>query len=110
MQEHGFTYDRQSLRFLDALKRVARLEGYDVEAKAEIDALEQKLKRDVASDLLRLEEEVRTVVEAEILEGYYYRAGSERYNLRSDKVVKAAIDLLRRPLEMHKLLTGEPDA
>ena len=110
MQEHGFTYDRQSLRFLDALKRVARLEGYDVEAKAEIDALEQKLKRDVASDLLRLEEEVRTVVEAEILEGYYYRAGSERYNLRSDKVVKAAIDLLRRPQEIHKLLTGEPDA
>lgn len=110
MQEKGFTYDRQSLHYLEVLKKVARYEGYEQDAKAELEALEKKLTHDVVTDLHRWENLVRQAVEAAIVANYYYNAGSERYALQYDKQLKEAIRMLQNKKEMHKRLTGEPEA
>lgn len=110
MKRHGFTYDRQSLRMLAALRQMARFEGYDQEAAAELDALEKKLTHDADYDFRRLEPEIRKVVEAAIVENYYYEEGRLRYLLKTDNDVRRAAEMMRNRREMHKILSGEPDA
>ena len=110
MKQHEFTYDRQSLRLLETLRKVARFEGYETEAAAELDALEAKLKHNTDYDFKRWEEEVRKVVEHKVVETYYYQNGAEEYDLRTDKEVKRALQLLANPREMHRILSGEPEA
>lgn len=110
MKEHGFTYDRQSEKALAALKRIARFEGYDADAAEAFKALEQKLHHNESSDFQRWEKEIRRVVEASIVEHYYYDAGREAYLLRDDADVKAAVEMMHNHRLMYKILTGEPDA
>ena len=50
------------------------------------------------------------MVEAAIVETYYYDAGREEYRLRTDRDVWRAVDMMRNAKLMHKLLSGEPDA
>lgn len=110
MKQHQFTYDRQSLRLLDRLREVARIEGYADEAQAELHALEQKLRHNDDFDFVRWEAEIRRVVEASIIESYYYDAGRNIYLLQSDKDVQQAVEMMNNRKLMHKLLSGEPDA
>lgn len=109
MKRNDFSYDRQSLRLLKSLRDMARFEGYETEAAAELDALEKKLRHNEDYDFKRWEREIRQVVEAAIVESYYYDAGREQYNLLTDPDVRRAIDMMHRPAEMHKILTGEPE-
>lgn len=110
MKANGFTYDRQSLRVLTTLRQIARLEGYDTEAAAELNALEKKLQHNEAYDFERWEKEIREVVEGAIIENYYYDAGLDEYRLKTDKDVLRAIQMMRNRQEMHKILSGEPEA
>lgn len=110
MKKHDFTYDRQSLRVLDQLRQVAHFEGYDTEAADELKALEAKLKHNTDYDFKRWETEVRRVVERKIVETYYYQNGAEDYQLRSDRELQRALQLLSNPREMNRILSGEPEA
>lgn len=110
MKEHDFSYDRQSLRFLESLRQVARFEGYDTEAAAELDALEKKLKHNEGYDFRRWEPEIRKTVEGALIESYYYDAGLYKYLLKTDKDVKRAIEMMRDSKLLYKILSGEPDA
>ena len=110
LKEHGFTYDRQSLRVLHTLRDVARFEGYDADAADELNALEAKFRRNEDNDFRRWEKEVREVVERRIVESYYYQNGGEEYMLRSDRDLERAIRLLATPAEMRRILSGEPEA
>ena len=110
MKKHKFTYDRQSLRVLETLKTFARFEGYDTEARAEIEALEKKLKHNEDYDFKRWKPEIKKVLEAAIVERYYFDAGRYRYLLRTDKEVQQAVKLMRNTKAMLKTLSGEPEA
>lgn len=110
MKEHDFSYDRQSLRFLESLRQAARFEGYDTEAAAELDALEKKLKHNEGYDFKRWEPEIRKTVEGALIESYYYDAGLYKYLLKTDKDVNRAIEMMRDKSLLHKILSGEPDA
>ncbi len=110
MKQHGFTYDRQSLRVLNALRQMVKFEGYDSEAIAEIESLEKKLKHNEDYDFQRWEQEIRKIVEGEIVEKYYYEKGRKEYELQSDPCVQQAVKLLHAPKAFHKILSGEPDA
>ena len=110
MKQHQFTYDRQSLRLLDRLREVARIEGYADEAQAELHALEQKLRHNDDFDFVRWEAEIRRVVEASIIESYYYDAGRNIYLLQSDKDVQQAVEMMNNRKLMHILLIGVPVA
>ena len=110
MKQSDFSYDRQSLHLLKTLREVARFEGYEAEASEELEALEKKLHHNEDFDFMRWEKDIRKVVEAAIVETYYYDAGREEYRLRTDRDVWRAVDMMRNAKLMHKLLSGEPDA
>ena len=100
----GFTYDPVSKKQFAELVKTAKFEGYYDDAKPAFDALESKLKHDVAFDLEKHRETLVQMLEMDIVGAYYYQAGSIEAGLNYDKQLKEAERLLRNPEEYHKLL------
>jgi len=103
----GFTYDPVSKKQFAELVKTAKFEGYYDDAKAAFDALEGKLKHDVAFDLEKHKETLRQIIELDIISAYYYQAGSIKAGLDFDKQLKEAERLLRNPDEYRKLLAPQ---
>ncbi len=95
LKEHNFTYDQQSKNFLKKLREVVKFEGYGETTEAEFAALEAKLVHNEDYDFKCWEKEIRQIIEAEIVSGYYYDYGAGIYALRNDKYIKAALKFLQ---------------
>ena len=110
MRGENFTYDRQSLKALDVLRKIIQSDGLADEAKAELDALEAKLKSNLENDFKRYEPIIRFAVESNIVEYYYYNRGRGLYNVPRNNMIKEAIKLLQNPDLYRRVLNGEPAA
>lgn len=100
----GFTYDRESERYLKNLVKLARFEGYYDDAKADFDNLEKKLSHNVAKDLDFNKETLRQIIGSDIVAAYYYQRGSIEFNLRFDTQMKEAMRLIQSPDEYNRIL------
>lgn len=100
----GFKYDAESAKVLDRLKKIATFEGYYDEAKPEFEALEKKLKHNLATDLDRNKQLIKQIIGADIVAAYYWQAGAIENSLNYDKQMKEACRLLNTPGEYRKLL------
>ena len=86
------------------MKKIARFEGYDKTASAEIEALEKKLQHNLAGDLDTWKKPIKELLNAELCLRYYYNKGMMENSMRSDRVLHQAIQLLRHPNEYNRLL------
>lgn len=102
--DSGFSYDPVSRKQFDELVKTAKFEGYYEGAREAFDALQAKLKHDVASDLDCHREIIQQMLELDIVSVYYYQRGMIEAGLRFDKQVKEAIRLLKDEAEYKKLL------
>ena len=105
-KEHNFTYDRQSVKLLDNLKKVAKFEGYDV--AEDIKALEAKLSHNEDYDFEHWKPEIKKLLNNEIMLRYYYRRGLIRNSLNNDKTLDTALAVLNNPQEYRKMLAPQP--
>ena len=105
-KEHNFTYDRQSVKLLDELKKVAKFEGYDV--AEDIKNLEAKLSHNEDYDFEHWKPEIKKLLNNEIMLRYYYRRGLIRNSLNNDKTLDAALAVLNNPEEYRKMLAPQP--
>lgn len=105
-KEHNFTYDRQSVKLLDNLKKVAKFEGYDV--AEDIKALEAKLTHNEDYDFEHWKPEIKKLLNNEIMLRYYYRRGLIRNSLNNDKMLDTALAVLNNPQEYRKMLAPQP--
>lgn len=102
--DSGFTYDPMSRKQFDELVKTAKMEGYYDEAKEAFDALSEKLKHDVASDLDKHRSTIMQMLELDIISAYHFQAGSLRAGLAYDRQLKEAMRLLNSPKEYQRLL------
>lgn len=102
--ESGFSYDPVSQKQFDELVKTAKFEGYYDDAKEAFEALEKKLKHDVASDLDKHRETIQQILELDIISAYYFQGGSIEAGLCYDKQLKEAERLLKTPAEYRKIL------
>lgn len=102
--DSGFSYDPVSQKQFDELVKTAKFEGYYEEAKEAFDALQKKLKHDVASDLDKHRETIQQILELDIISAYYFQSGSIEASLYRDKQLKEAERLLKSPEEYRKIL------
>jgi carboxyl-terminal processing protease len=108
VQSKDFTYDQFSERSLRQLKSMMEFEGYMDVAAEEYKALETKLKPNAERDLQLFKEDIRSLIESEIVQRYHYKKGVLRHQLSNDAVYDRAIKLLTEPDEYHTLL--RPDS
>ncbi len=93
--ESGFTYDPESERALKQLKKIVEFEGYYDDAKAEFEALEKKLKHDIARDLDMHRDVLKDIISNDIVAAYHFQAGAVENSLKHDKQVQEAYDLIK---------------
>jgi carboxyl-terminal processing protease len=101
-----FTYDRQSEKTLENLKKIMEFEGYYEGASVEFQNLENKLKPDLDRDLKLYKPQISGELAQEMMEQYHYQKGPIIYELRTDSAVKTAVGLLQNAEAYKKILTG----
>lgn len=107
----GFTYDPESEKALASLKKIVEFEGYYDEARTEFEALERKLKHDIARDLDLNKDVLKRVIASDIVTAYYYQAGGIENALRYDNQVQEAFRLINDKARYQAILNGsEPSA
>lgn len=96
VEESDFTYKRRTEEMMKLLERTARFEGCYEGAKPEFEALAAKMKGGVASDLElpKNKEEIKSVLESDIVARYYFRRGVVQQQLKADKDLKTALEIL----------------
>ena len=92
-----YNYTTESERHLDELKEKAEKESYFTSIKKEFDSISSKLKHDKAADLTIHKEEIKNVLENEIVSRYYYQNGRIENSFSSDPEMKEAINALSSP-------------
>jgi carboxyl-terminal processing protease len=104
LENKDFSYKTETELQLDSLKKIALKEKYFDNAKAEFDALKNKLAHDKKQDLLKHKEQVRHVLESEIASRYYYTRGRMAQGMQYDKELEKAVALINSPAEYTNLL------
>ena len=96
VEESDFTYKRRTEEMMKLLERTARFEGCYEGAKPEFEALAAKMKGGVAADLElpKNKEEIKSVLESDIVARYYFRRGVVQQQLKTDKDLKTALEIL----------------
>ncbi len=100
----GFTYDPESEKALNTLKKIIQFEGYYDEAKTEFENLEKKLSHNLSKDLDINKDAIKRLISNDIVTAYYYQAGSVENSLKNDKQVQEAFRLINSKEEYHNIL------
>ena len=90
-----FSYDRQSERVMESLKKVMEFEGYLDGASEEFQALENKLKPDLNRDLELYKPQIAKYLAMQMMKQYHHEKGRLIYDLRDDQVLNKAIEILQ---------------
>jgi carboxyl-terminal processing protease len=89
-----YDYTTRSEKLMEDLKKTAiREKEYD-DAKADFDALNQKLSHNKQEDLIKNKAEIEEMLENEIVSRYYFEKGRTENEFLHDKDVKKAIEAL----------------
>ncbi|MDR0680355.1 MAG: S41 family peptidase [Dysgonamonadaceae bacterium] len=91
----NFTYDRQSERALETMKKIMEFEGYYDAAREEFQALENKLKPDLERDLELHKKQIIKYLSMQIMKQYYYAKGQLVYELREDATLNKALEIIQ---------------
>lgn len=85
MQDKDVEVESQTQRTVDELRRQAEREKYLDRISGELEAIERKLKDDKNADLQAFREDIRKLLESEIVMRYHYYAGVARHSALRDR-------------------------
>lgn len=91
---NNFSYESESEEELDDLIEHAKKEKYYTTAQNEFDALKAKLAPDFDKDSKIFSEEIKDLLQDEIVSRYYYQKGAIRAAVHDDKGIMKAIEEL----------------
>ena len=99
-----YEYSTATEKTLKILRETAKEEKYLDAIEKEIAELEKKLQSDKLADLDKNQDEVKQMIEAEILTRYYYEKGRTEGMLKYDKTLAKAIEVLSDKAQYNKIL------
>jgi carboxyl-terminal processing protease len=99
-----FDYSTASEEMLKKMKETAEEEGYFEDAKAQYEELMKKVVPSKERDLEKFKEEIKTIIENEIVSRYYYQKGRTIDAFRNDDYLKKAIEILKNTKEYNTIL------
>jgi carboxyl-terminal processing protease len=108
----SFDYETSTEESLNSLIEVAKKEKYYDVAVSEFEELQKKVAHDREKDLLLFRDEIKELLEEEIIGRYFYQKGQIEYTLNSDPDIQKAIEILNDTLSYSQILKGEinPDS
>jgi carboxyl-terminal processing protease len=100
-----FDYTTESEQMIKELREAAEDDRYLERIKAELDALEAKVTHSKTEDLETFSDQVRELLEGEIVSRYHYQRGRIESMLRHDQEVERAVKLLNDPGAYREVLS-----
>ncbi|MCB0481525.1 MAG: S41 family peptidase [Flavobacteriales bacterium] len=99
-----YDYTTQSEKLLEDFKKVSMEEKYFENVKDQYTELKEKISHNKASDLMTNKEEIKEILENEIVSRYYFQTGRIENSLSKDPRVKKAIEVLSDRNQYDKIL------
>jgi len=99
-----FDYSSQTIAYLDNLEKMAEKEQYKAMAETEFAALRAQLTPNKGEDMKRFENEIRVLLEDEIVSRYYQRKGQIQHALSVDPYISTSIETLGNSAEYNSIL------
>lgn len=107
LKNKDYNYKTQVEESLEKLKETAKDEKYYESLKTQIATLEKQLAQRKVADLQNFKQEIKELLEVEIVARYYFEKGKRELSFRYDKEVARAIKLFKNKAEYDKILAGE---
>ncbi len=104
IDKKDYSYKTETEDELDTLREIAKKEKYYEDTKQEFDALKAKLSHDKKQDLLKHKQNVKEMLENEIVSRYFFTRGRIAQNLQHDKELDKAIAIIGQPTEYKTIL------
>lgn len=101
-----YSYVTETEEVLKELEETARDEKYYAALQEELEDIHTKLKTDKRGDIFKFKEDIREILEEEIIARYHYQAGRIESTFDDDQDIKEALRLLANPDQYRKLLTA----
>lgn len=86
-----FSYVTESEKMFDEFMELAKSEGVDKYAGAEMDSLKIKLKPDIQKNIDANKGDIEELLSLEIIKRYYFQKGEIEFSLKKDEELKMAI-------------------
>ena len=94
IRAQSFEYTTQSEDALDSLRIKSKEDGYYEAIKETLDALDIELSRDKGADIEKHEDELRQLLNEEIVRRYFYEQGSIESSFQYDQQIQQACSVL----------------
>ncbi|MGZ3757386.1 MAG: S41 family peptidase [Mucilaginibacter sp.] len=103
----NYTYNSVTEKAIDNLKAQATKEKEFNQIQTEYDALRAKLLASKKNDLQIHKEEIKQVLESEIVSRYYYDKGRYEDNFKYDKEIASAVKTMQDKTQLAAILKGD---
>jgi carboxyl-terminal processing protease len=105
IENKDYSYKTETEIALDSFKQTAiREKNFDA-IKGDYNTMLSKVSHDKKQDLQKHKAEVINILENEIVSRYYYLRGRVENNIKSDKDIKEALDILSQPAQYQAFLS-----
>jgi carboxyl-terminal processing protease len=105
MKGKNYSYQSPVQKELENFEVEAKKEKYYINLKPQLDAIYAKLKESRKNDLLLYKDQIKMLIEEDIVARYYFEKGSVEARLKYDQEIKKAIEILHNQSEYKKILS-----
>ena len=106
MDGKDYEYTTRSESILEEFQKASEQEKYFEKVKESYELLTQKIDHNKAADLMTHKDEIKDILENEIVSRYYYQSGRIENSLSKDIRMLKAIEILKNESEYEKLLAA----
>ncbi|WP_036678041.1 S41 family peptidase [Daejeonella oryzae] len=107
LSDKDYNYKTKTERILSDLGEEAEKENKISEIKNELDALKSKVNFSKKNDLTQFKEEIKRVLENEIVSRYYFQKGRVEQGFKYDEDVNEALKVISNKSMLASILKGE---
>lgn len=109
LNAHKVDYTTQTERAFASLKETVQREKYYAGISSELEELGRELNHDQSEDLKLFKDEIKSLLEEEIVPRFYFQKGKFEYMFKHDPVIKEALTVLGNVGLYNSILKGEGD-
>ncbi len=105
LSDKGVEYSTETQDALEELIDIAKKEKYYGDSESDLNTLTSRLKPNLNDDVMRYEDQVRHILESEIISRYHYQNGRVEHGLNDDPYIDKALECLS-PDTQRRILSG----
>ncbi|MDF3077820.1 MAG: family peptidase [Sphingobacteriaceae bacterium] len=107
LSDKDYNYSTRTEKLLNDLKVEAEKDKKLNDIKAEYDALKSKVSYSKKKDLTQFKDEIKQVLESEIVSRYYFQKGRTEYSFKNDDEIRGAYKVIADKSMLASILKGE---